>query len=363
VPFADLSAQHAVLRAELSDAFERVLEGSAFVLGEEVEGFEREFAAYCGTEHCVGVASGTAALTISLLAAGIGEGDEVIVPAHTFIASALSVLHAGATPVLCDVLEEDGLIDIEHARSLLSPRTAAILPVHLYGQLCEPAPLRELASEKGLLLLEDAAQAHGARTEDTRAGSLGDVAAFSFYPGKNLGALGDAGAICTDDGALAESARRFRDLGRTSHGVHEVPGLNERLDGLQAAFLRVKLSRLEEANELRRRAATEYRRELAGDIPCLPDRGEASVFHLFPIRVPDRDRLRADRSDAGIQSGIHYSPAVHQQPAVEGLLQAGELPVAERWAREELSLPIFPSIDQDALRRVAEEVNRNVTQR
>jgi dTDP-4-amino-4,6-dideoxygalactose transaminase len=309
----------------------------------------------------VGVASGTAALTISLLAAGVGRGDEVIVPAHTFVASALSVLHAGATPVLCDVSEDDGLIDVEHARSLISARTAAVMPVHLYGQLCAPAALRQLARDHSLLLIEDAAQAHGARTEDAAAGSLGDAAAFSFYPGKNLGALGDGGAICTDDPELAETARRLRDLGRSSHGLHEVAGLNERLDGIQAAFLRVKLASLDRNNERRRAAADAYRELLVEEVRCLPDRGEAAVFHLFPIRVADRDRLRAELLEAGIQSGIHYSPAVHEQPAIERLIPSTDLPVATGWAREELSLPIFPSIERSAVERVAEEVNRHVT--
>ena len=360
VPFGDLGQQHAELRAELLEAFDRVVSGSGFVLGEEVEGFEREFAAYCGAEHCVGVASGTAALTLSLVAAGIGEGDEVIVPAHTFVASALAVLHAGATPVLCDVRDADGLIDVDHAGHLVSERTAALVPVHLYGQLCEPGPLRELANRHGLLLLEDAAQAHGARTDDASAGTLGTVAAFSFYPGKNLGALGDAGAICTSDPEIAASARRLRDLGRTSHGLHEVAGFNERMDGIQAAFLREKLRHLDAGNERRRELASTYRRLLPASARCLPDRGDAAVFHLVPIRVENRDLLREELANAGIQTGVHYSPAVHEQPALRHLDRDGAFPVASSWANEELSLPIYPGLEDEAAERVAEEVRRGL---
>jgi dTDP-4-amino-4,6-dideoxygalactose transaminase len=361
VRFSDLTEQHAELRDELMGAFDRVLGSSAFVLGEEVELFERDFAAYCGVEHCIGVASGTAALTLSLLAAGIGPGDEVIVPAHTFVASALAVLHAGATPVLCDVNEADGLIDVGHAGSLVSERTAAVMPVHLYGQLCEPDALRDLVQRHDLLLVEDAAQAHGARIDGSPAGSLGDVAAFSFYPGKNLGALGDGGCICTNDETLAHSARRLRDLGRSSHGLHEVAGLNERLDGVQAALLRVKLPRLDAQNARRREVASAYRELLSQEIPRLPDRGSASVFHLFPIRVPDRDVVRSKLSDGGIQTGIHYSPAVHEQPAIARLMPGLDIPQASRWAQEELSLPIFASMERGAVERVAEEVNRIVS--
>jgi dTDP-3-amino-3,4,6-trideoxy-alpha-D-glucose transaminase len=360
VSFGNLTQQHADLRTELSEAFDRVLATSSFVLGEEVEGFEREFAAYCGVEHCVGVGSGTAALTLSLVGAGIGEGDEVIVPAHTFIATALAVLHAGATPVLCDVRDADGLIDVDHARHLISERTAALLPVHLYGQLCDPGPLRQLAARQGLLLLEDAAQAHGARGDDASAGTLGSIAAFSFYPGKNLGALGDAGAICTDDAEIAASARRLRDLGRSSHGLHRVAGFNERMDGIQAAFLREKLPRLDAGNERRRELAATYRRLLPESARCLPDRGGASVFHLFPIRVEDRDGLRAELADAGVQTGIHYSPAVHEQPALRHLHGDETLPVASSWAREELSLPLYPGLEAAGLERVAEEVSRRL---
>ena len=356
VPFVDLAHDHAELIGELRAAFERVVGASAFILGEEVERFEREFAAYTGTRHCVGIASGTAALTLMMIAAEIGPGDEVIVPAHTYIASALAILHAGATPVLCDVEEGTGLIDSDSARACVSDRTAAILAVHLYGQACDMESVRALADRHGLLVLEDAAQAHGAVDGGRRAGSLGTAAGFSFYPGKNLGALGDGGAITTDDDGIAERARQLRDIGQRRKGEHIVAGFNERLDGLQAAFLRAKLTRLEDWNERRRAAAATYREALPGSARLLEERSSDScVYHLFPVRVPERDAFQEQFRAAGIATGVHYSPALHHQPALAGRFrQAVELPVAESWAREELSLPMFPSLCTNQIERVAE---------
>ncbi len=241
VPFVGLARQHAALGEQLRAAFERVLCADGFILGGEVEAFEREFAGYCQASECVGVASGTAALALVLIAAGIGPGDEVLVPGHTFIASALAVLHAGATPVFCDVQRDTGLIDPDSAAALVGPRTAAVIAVHLYGQVCDMDSINALAARHGLFVLEDAAQAHGATCDGRRAGSLGNAAAFSFYPSKNLGALGDGGAVCTGDAQLAARVRELRHLGQRGKGEHVVVGYNERLDGLQAAFLRVKL--------------------------------------------------------------------------------------------------------------------------
>jgi dTDP-4-amino-4,6-dideoxygalactose transaminase len=252
VPFMDLARAHEPLVGEFREAFERVLGASAFILGDEVERFEVSFAQVCGTRHCVGVSSGTAALVIMLQAAGVRPGDEVIVPAYTFIATALAVRHAGAVPVCVDVQRDTGLIDPEAVEAAIGPRTAAILAVHLYGQACAMDALRAIAARRGILLLEDAAQAQGARYRDRRAGGLGTAAAFSFYPSKNLGALGDAGAITTDDDRIAETARKLRDLGRLDGPVHELAGYNERLDGLQAALLYVKLRHLEGYNLARR---------------------------------------------------------------------------------------------------------------
>jgi len=356
IPFVDIKLMHDEVMPDLRAAFERVVAGSAFILGEEVERFEHEFAAYTGTRHCVGLASGTAALTLMAIAAGIGEGDEVIVPAHTYIASALGILHAGATPVLCDVDEASGLIAVESAEACVTERTAAILAVHLYGQACDMNAVRALAARHGLLVLEDAAQAHGAVDEGCRAGALGKAAAFSFYPGKNLGALGDGGAITTDDHELAERARQLRDIGQRRKGEHVVAGFNERLDGIQAAFLRVKLNRLDAWNADRRRWAAAYREALRGAVRLLEERApDSCVYHLFPIRVPDRDQLRARLETDGIATGIHYSPALHEQPALAGLFRRSEdLCEAEAWAREELSLPIFPGTTDAQVERVAE---------
>jgi dTDP-3-amino-3,4,6-trideoxy-alpha-D-glucose transaminase len=252
VRFMALERQHAEIESDLRAAFTRVVNGNAFILGAEVDRFEAEFAEYCGAAHCVGVSSGTSALSLMLRASGIGPGDEVIVPAHTFIASALAVAHVGAVPVLCDVLDGTGLIDANAARALVGPRTAAILAVHLYGQACDMDAIDAVARPHGLLMLEDAAQAHGAWYRGRRVGTLGAAAAFSFYPGKNLGALGDGGAICTSDENLAQRLRRLRNLGQERKGEHLEIGYNERLDGLQAAFLRVKLSYLAGWNLARR---------------------------------------------------------------------------------------------------------------
>jgi dTDP-3-amino-3,4,6-trideoxy-alpha-D-glucose transaminase len=359
VPFAALGRQHEPLRGELEAAFARVLAADGFILGAEVEAFEREFAAYCGVEHCVGVASGTAALTLSLLAAGIGPGDEVIVPGHTFIASALGVIHAGATPVFCDVVDGTGLIDAEAAAAAVTDRTAAIVAVHLYGQACDMASLNALADRHGLLVLEDAAQAHGARFRERRVGGLGRVAAFSFYPSKNLGALGDAGAICTDDAAIADRARALRNLGQRRRNHHELIGHNERLDGVQAACLRVKLPYLDEWNQARRARAQRYAGGLAGaavqllaetaDTPC--------VYHLFPVRVDERDARLGRLQAAGIGAGVHYPVAAHRHPAIVERFDApapGALPIAEAWASEELSLPMFAELRDDELDRVVD---------
>ena len=356
MPFVALDRDHGRIREELRAAFERVVDASAFMLGAEVEAFEREFASFCGVEHCVGVSSGTAALTLAFTAAGVGPGDEVIVPAHTFIASALGVMHAGATPVLADVEPGTGLLSAESAERAITPRTRAILAVHLYGQACDVDSLRALASGRGLLLIEDAAQAHGSEWSGRRAGALGDVAAFSFYPSKNLGALGDAGAVCTSDAELAGRVRMLRNLGQRRKGEHVLPGYNERLDGLQAAFLRVKLTDVDASNALRRERAAEYRDRLAGAVELLEERPESPcTYHLFPIRVPDRDRLAAALGERGIGTGVHYSPALHEQPALrDRVLTPVPLDAAERWAATELSLPMFGQLRTDEVVRVAD---------
>lgn len=355
VPFMDLRRTHEPLRAELAAAFDRVVGSSAFVLGTEVEAFEAEFAAYCGAAECAGVSSGTSALSLAIRAAGIGPGDEVIVPAHTFIASVLGILHAGATPVFCDVLDDTGLIDPASAAAAVSPRTAGIVAVHLYGQVCDMPALNALGERHGLVVVEDAAQAHGATYAGARAGSLGTVACFSFYPSKNLGALGDGGAVCTSDPALADRVRRLRNLGQARKGEHVELGYNERLDGLQAALLRVKLPHLDAANAARRRHAATYRRLLPSTLRVVAERPQTpSIHHVFAVRVPDRDALAARLAELGVQTGIHYFPAAHEQPPCAGSVTSRvTLNNATAWAGQELSLPMFPQMSDREIELVA----------
>jgi dTDP-4-amino-4,6-dideoxygalactose transaminase len=357
IPFVDLPRQHAALEPELAMAFSRVVKGGGFILGEEVEAFEHEFAACCGAGDCVGVASGTAALTLALRAAGVGAGYEVIVPGHTFIASVLAVVHAGATPVFCDVERGTGLIDAESAAASVGPRTGAIIAVHLYGQACNMGPITALAARHGLFVLEDAAQAHGATCDGARVGSLGNAAAFSFYPSKNLGALGDGGAVSTSDSALAARMRELRNLGQRAKGEHVVAGFNERLDGLQAALLRVKLPHLDAWNSARRAHAARLRESLPSELVPLRERpGSPCIYHLFPVRHPARDRLaRILRAD-GIHVGLHYTPAVHRHEALAYLAKSTacrELRESDAWAAEELSLPMFAELTAQELERVA----------
>jgi dTDP-3-amino-3,4,6-trideoxy-alpha-D-glucose transaminase len=357
VPFVGLARQHAALGRELRATFERVVGADGFILGDEVEAFEREFADYCRVSECVGVASGTAALALVLIAAGIGPGDEVLVPGHTFIASALGVLHAGATPVFCDVQRDTGLIDPDAAAALVGPRTAAVIAVHLYGQVCDMDRINALGARHGLFVLEDAAQAHGATYNGRRAGSLAGAAAFSFYPSKNLGALGDGGAVCTGDAQLAARVCELRHLGQRGKGEHVVVGYNERLDGLQAALLRVKLPHLDGWNAARRSHAANLRAGLPRELVVLGERSATPcVYHLFPVRHPARDRLMELLRADGIQVGMHYHPAAHRHAAFADLPASSrpvELPEAEAWAGEELSLPMFAELSDAEMQRTA----------
>jgi dTDP-3-amino-3,4,6-trideoxy-alpha-D-glucose transaminase len=359
VRFVALDRLHAEIADELTSAFAETLQTSAFTLGAQVERFEEEFAAYCGVRHCVSVASGTAALALMLRGHGVGPGDEVIVPAHTFIASALAVAHVGATPVLCEVRDGTGLIDPDAVRAEVGPRTVAILAVHLYGQTCEMDAITEIAEPRGLLVLEDAAQAHGATYDERRAGALGSAAAFSFYPSKNLGALGDGGAVCTDDEVLAARIRRLRNLGQRAKGEHVELGYNERLDGLQAALLRKKLPHLDRWNDARREYAGRYRDLLGGVVRTVEETPRSpSVHHLFPVRVEDRDAFAAALTERGIESGVHYAPAVHGHAAWQDYgIRHGELPVAEAWAAQELSLPMHPHMTVSEIERVTDAVH------
>jgi dTDP-4-amino-4,6-dideoxygalactose transaminase len=359
VRFVALDRMHAGIEHQLQAAFARLLGSSAFTLGAEVEQFEAEFADYCDVAHCIGVSSGTSALSLMLRAHGIGAGDEVIVPGHTFIASALAVAHVGATPVLCDVDAGTGLIDPAAARAAVGPRTAAVLAVHLYGQACDMAGIHEFAKPQGLLVLEDAAQAHGARYRGQRVGSLGTAAAFSFYPTKNLGALGDGGAVCTNDDFVAARIRRLRNLGQRAKGEHVEIGYNDRLDGLQAALLRVKLPYLDEWNRSRQSHAARYRELLPSSAELLHEGSDSPcIYHLFPARFDDRDAVAATLRSHGIESAVHYAPAVHGHPAWSNSpLRHGELPASEAWAARELSLPMHPDMRPEEIERVAEVVN------
>jgi dTDP-3-amino-3,4,6-trideoxy-alpha-D-glucose transaminase len=347
---------------ELRAALDEVVKRSDLVLGEEVESFEREFADYCGVRHAVGVSSGTRALTLALIAAGIGPGDEVVVPAHAPITSALGIVHAGATPVLCDVRADTGLIDIASAIEVVGERTVAVIAVHLYGQVCEMDEVRALAQRRGLLVVEDAAEAPGARFEDGRAGSFGDVAAFSFHPRRNLGSLGDGGAVCTDDEAIAARVRRLRDLGRRRDGEHVEIGFEARLHDPQAAVLRVKLRHLDAKNAARRAWAAMYATVLPPTATTLWEhpRGEC-VYHLYPIRVSGRDLVLERLREQEIYAGVHYAPALHEQPPLAGhRLAHGGVGATEEWVAEELSLPMFPELTVEEVHRVAEAVAQAV---
>jgi dTDP-4-amino-4,6-dideoxygalactose transaminase len=362
VPFMSLERHHEPLKTELQRAFDGVLADGGFVLGAEVDRFESEFADFCGVKRCVGVNSGTAALSLALRAVGVGPGDEVIVPAHTFIASALAILHAGATPVFCDVQADTGLLDPAAAAAAIGSRTAAIVAVHLYGQTCDMDTILELAESHGLAVVEDAAQAHGARWGGVRSGGLGTVAAFSFYPSKNLGALGDGGAICTNDEEVADRVRRLRDLGQAQKGLHVEAGFNERLDGIQAAMLRVKLPHLDGWNARRGRLAATYDQSLDGVCPVLRVHPKAEcVYHLYPVRVEERDEVRSHLAERGIGTGIHYHPAVPAQPPLADLPSSRDaFPNAQRWAEQELSLPLFPELSAAEAEHVAGQLREAI---
>jgi len=353
VPFVDLAGQHAELADELTAAFERVLARSRFILGEELDAFESEFAALCGAAHCVAVRSGSEALHLTLRAYGFGPGDEVIVPSHTFVATALAVSWVGAMPVFVDI-DETYTLDPARVVDALTQRTRAIVPVHLYGQCADMDPLRELAERHGLSIIEDAAQAHGATYKGRTAGGLGHAACFSFYPSKNLGALGDGGAVVTEDAALATRLRGLRDYGRTDKHRHETLGWNGRLDELQAAFLRVKLPHLERWNAARAQVADTYCREL-GDAVVTPRTapGRGHVFHLFVVRSPRRAALQEFLATNWVATQVHYPVPVHLQPVYTTLPHRSlELRETERAAAEVLSLPLFPTITTEQVERV-----------
>lgn len=363
IRFVDLGRQYKSIEAEVRPAMDAVLNNTAFILGSPVEAFEREFAAYCGVEHCIGVANGTDALAIACAALDVGPGDEVIVPANTFIATALGASHLGAKIVLVEADETTNLITAEGIAKAITPRTKVVIPVHLFGKPVDIAPIVELCSSKGIAVLEDTAQAHGARYKGKRAGSFGTVSAFSFYPGKNLGAYGDGGAIATNDAALAKKIRLLRDLGQERKYVHTVKGYNSRLDGLQAAVLSVKLRHLDAWNARRREIAARYDKLFAemGVKTNSASSGE-SVHHLYCIEVDDRDAVTPILDERKIGWGIHYPTPMHMHPAYADLgYREGDFPLAERWSRRTLSLPMFAEMTDEEVDRVADAVRSAVT--
>ena len=354
VPFVDLRAQQQPIREQLTQAIQRIVETTSFVLGEDVAQFEAAFAAYCGTSEAIGVDSGLSALKLALLAYGIGAGDEVIIPANTFVATAAAATFAGATPVFVDVDEETANIDANRIEAAITPRTKAIIPVHLYGQPAEMDTIMALAAAHNLVVIEDACQAHGARYKGRRAGSLGHAAAFSFYPSKNLGAFGDGGIVVTDDADIAARIRAMRNCGQIEKNKHELPPYNHRLDTLHAAVLCVELEQLDHWNAARQRGAARYNGLLAGvELPGVIDDVDP-VWHLYVIRTPNRDATRAALGDRGIATGIHYPIPVPFQPVYGELgYRRGDFPVAERLADQIISLPMYPDLSDEAIDYIA----------
>ena len=359
IPWVDLTIQHRNIRAEINSAIQGVLDRGDFILGQDVTKLEEEFAAYCGTKYAVGVDSGLSALELSLRAFGVGPGDEVIVPTHTFTATAAAISFTGAKPVFVDADPETWNIDVEKIENAITPRTKAILPVHLYGLPADMHMILGIAEKYKLVVVEDACQAHGANYKGHRVGSLGNAAGFSFYPTKNLGACGDAGMVTTNDAKAAETIRALRNCGQKTKNVHELAPFNHRLDNLQAAILRVKLHYLDQWIEARRNVAALYNKLLAGSNVQLPVEppGYHHVYHLYVIRSKNRDALQAYLKERGVGTAIHYPNPVHLQPYFSnGMDRHGQFPIAEKICNEILSLPMFPELTQEQVETVASEV-------
>lgn len=360
IPFLDLKATYTELQPELDAAIKRVLDSGWYILGGEVEAFEQEYASYCEAKYCVSVANGLDALHLALLALGVGAGDEVIVPSNTYIATWLSVSQCGATPIPVEPDAATYNIDPTRIEAAITPRTKVILPVHLYGQPCDMDPILALARKHGLKVLEDGAQAHGAKYKGKRLGAHGDIVAWSFYPGKNLGAFGDGGAITTDDAEIADRIRVLRNYGSRVKYVNEVRGFNSRLDPIHAAAMRVKLKVLDEWNTRRAAIANRYKKEMSGlglTLPFVPDWAEPA-WHLFVIQHPQRDALQKALGEAGIGTLIHYPIPPHlQQAYAEADYVKGQFPIAERIANQCLSLPIGPHLEAQQAVVVASAVH------
>lgn len=368
IPFVDFSWQHQPIQTEIDRAIQAVIKRGNFILGQDLEQFETAFAAACGVDYAVGVASGTDAIALGLKAAQIGPGDEVLVPANTFIATIIGIITVGATPILVDCDPKTALIDLEAASGLVSDRTKAIIAVHLYGQMVSPQALHDFAQSHNLLIFEDAAQAHLATREGYTAGSLGVGAAFSFYPSKNLGAFGDGGIFISNDPEIARRVKAYRNYGTAQKYVYTELGTNSRLDNLQAAILNVKLPHLKDWNNSRNQAAQEYDRALKplqnkGITPLKNECGLGHIYHLYVIRIDpqsgtNRDALQAQLQEKGIQTGIHYPIPCHLQPAYSFLgYQKGDFPHAEALAAEILSLPMFPGLTAEQVKTVVEGIS------
>ena len=366
IPLVDLQAQYHSIQPEIDAAMRRVVESAQFIMGPDVAAFEAQFAAWCGAAHCVGVGSGTAALELVLRALGIGPGDEVITVAHTFIATAEAISAVGATPVFVDIDPLTYNLDPDAFAVAITARTRAVMPVHLYGQPADMSRIRAIAAQHDLAVVEDAAQAHGAMWAGTKVGGLGNAACFSFYPGKNLGAYGDAGAVVTNDAQLAAQVRSLRNHGRRSKYLHDQVGFGHRIDTLQAAILGAKLPFLTGWTEARRRLAARYDELLQYTGLTLPYVAQAAnpVWHLYVVRTPERDELLQDLEANGIGAGVHYPVPLHLQPAYAGLgYQKGSLPVTESVASTCLSLPLYPEMSEAQQDRVVAAVRHFVEAR
>jgi len=361
IPYVDLRAQYHSIKSEIDAAVLRVLESTQFILGEEVAAFEREFASYCQAPESVAANSGTSALHLALLASSIGPGDEVITTPFTFVATVAAIRYTGARPVFVDIEPDYFTIDTSKIEAAITPRTRAVVPVHLYGQPADMDPILDLARRRALTVIEDAAQAHGSEYHGRRCGSLAEIAAFSFYPGKNLGAYGEGGALTTLRADVAATCRTLRDWGQEKRYEHRLKGFNYRMDGIQGAILRVKLRHLEAWTEQRRRVASWYDEALDPETVRVPKQrpGCRHVYHVYAVRSEARDELRDALTRQGIQTGVHYPIPVHLQPAHADLgYHAGDFPNAESAAREVLSLPIFPEMTRDQVETVAGVVSK-----
>lgn len=364
IPLIDLKAQYQTIQKDIQAAINRVLESSQFILGKEVEAFESEFAHYCGVQHAVGVNSGTSALYLVLLALGIGPGDEVITVSQTFVATIEAIMWTGARPILVDVDKRTYTLNPSELQANITDRTKAIIPVHLYGHPADMQPILNLAAKHRLWVIEDACQAHGARYKEVRVGGLGHAACFSFYPGKNLGAYGEGGAVVTNDKDLAIRIKKLRNHGGLQKYVHEFIGWNARLEAIQAAILRVKLPHLDQWNALRRKHALQYHESLKDLGLILPIEAPyvQSVYHLYVIRTPGRDALNEYLNENGIGSLVHYPHPNHLVPSFRQLgYRAGDLPVTERLSKDVLSLPLFPELSESQIRKISGKIRSFLT--